>query len=127
MIDDKGVASCVDGKSGKVIWQKRIGGGEYRASPILANGRIYVFGAKGDVKVFAAKKEFELLAYFVDHPHRACSRGELLRAVWESNSGWQNESTVTEHVYRLRLKVEDNPQRPERLRTVRSVGYRWEP
>jgi len=73
-----------------------------------------------------AAKEFELLAYFVDHPHRACTRAELLAAVWSSNSGWQTEATVTEHVYRLRLKVEADPRRPGRLRTVRAVGYRWE-
>ena len=73
-----------------------------------------------------AAKEFELLAYFVDHPQRACTRAELLAAVWASHAGWQNEATVTEHVYRLRLKVEADPQRPRRLRTVRAVGYRWE-
>ena len=73
-----------------------------------------------------AAKEFELLAYFVDHPRRACTRSELLTAVWASHSGWQNEATVTEHVYRLRLKIEADPQRPQLLRTVRAVGYRWE-
>jgi len=73
-----------------------------------------------------AAKEFELLAYFIDHPQRACTRSELLAAVWSSNSGWQNETTVTEHVYRLRLKIEDDPRHPQRLRTVRAVGYRWE-
>jgi two-component system alkaline phosphatase synthesis response regulator PhoP len=73
-----------------------------------------------------AAKEFELLAYFVDHPQRACTRSELLTAVWSSHSGWQTEATVTEHVYRLRLKIEADPQRPRRLRTVRAVGYRWE-
>ena len=73
-----------------------------------------------------AAKEFELLAYLVDHPHRACSRAELLAAVWASNAGWQTEATVTEHVYRLRSKIESDPQQPQRLRTVRAVGYRWE-
>ncbi len=73
-----------------------------------------------------AAKEFELLAYFVDHPRRACTRDELLAAVWSSNEGWQTPATVTEHVYRLRQKVEDDPGRPKRLRTVRAVGYRWE-
>jgi two-component system phosphate regulon response regulator PhoB len=73
-----------------------------------------------------AAKEFELLAYFIDHPQRACTRSELLTAVWSSNSGWQNESTVTEHVYRLRHKIEHDPKQPKRLRTVRAVGYRWE-
>jgi two-component system, OmpR family, phosphate regulon response regulator PhoB len=73
-----------------------------------------------------AAKEFDLLAYLVDHPQRACRRSELLAAVWSSESGWQNEATVTEHVYRLRAKIESDPQHPKRLRTVRAVGYRWE-
>jgi two-component system, OmpR family, phosphate regulon response regulator PhoB len=73
-----------------------------------------------------AAKEFDLLAYLVEHPRRACRREELLNTVWSSESGWQNESTVTEHVYRLRLKIEPDPQRPQWLRTVRAVGYRWE-
>jgi two-component system, OmpR family, phosphate regulon response regulator PhoB len=73
-----------------------------------------------------AAKEFDLLAYFIDHPRRACRRSELLAAVWSSESGWQNDATVTEHVYRLRLKIEADPQHPKWLRTVRAVGYRWE-
>ncbi|MFZ9628775.1 MAG: response regulator transcription factor [Ilumatobacteraceae bacterium] len=73
-----------------------------------------------------AAKEFELLAYLIAHPRRACSRIELLSAVWSSNAGWQTEATVTEHVYRLRQKIEADPQRPRWLRTVRAVGYRWE-
>jgi two-component system, OmpR family, phosphate regulon response regulator PhoB len=73
-----------------------------------------------------AAKEFDLLAYLVEHPRRACRRSELLAAVWSSDSGWQNEATVTEHVYRLRSKIEADPQHPRWLRTVRAVGYRWE-
>lgn len=73
-----------------------------------------------------AAKEFELLAYFADHPRRVCTRTEILTAVWSSNSGWQTEATVTEHVYRLRQKIEADPQQPKWLRTVRAVGYRWE-
>lgn len=73
-----------------------------------------------------AAKEFDLLAYLMDHPRRACRRSELLSAVWSSDSGWQNEATVTEHVYRLRNKIEVDPQQPRWLRTVRAVGYRWE-
>ena len=79
----------------------------------------------GDPVTLAAK-EFELLAYFVDHPRRACTRDELLAAVWSSAEGWQTPATVTEHVYRLRQKLEDDPGRPTRLTTVRAVGYRWE-
>jgi two-component system, OmpR family, phosphate regulon response regulator PhoB len=73
-----------------------------------------------------AAKEFDLLAYFVDHPRRACRRSELLNAVWSSDSHWQTEATVTEHVYRLRAKLEADPRNPKWLATVRAVGYRWE-
>lgn len=73
-----------------------------------------------------AAKEFDLLAWFLAHPRRACTREELLDAVWGSQAGWQTPATVTEHVYRLRHKIEDEPRRPRRICTVRGVGYRWE-
>src|SRR5579875_438824 len=57
-------------------------------------------------------KEFDLLAYFVGHPHRVCTRSELLTAVWSSHAGWQTEAPLTEHVYRLRHKIEEDPRRP---------------
>ena len=83
---------------------------------------VWVDGAPIDLSA----KEFELLAYFVDHPRRACTRAELLSAVWSSHTRWQTEATVTEHVYRLRHKIEADPQHPRRLCTVRAIGYRWE-
>jgi two-component system, OmpR family, phosphate regulon response regulator PhoB len=69
-----------------------------------------------------AAKEFELLAYFVDHPRRACTRDELLAAVWSSDSGWQTESTVTEHVYRLRSEGRGRPATTEALRRYAPSG-----
>lgn len=78
------------------------------------------------VPVELAAKEFDLLAFLVEHPRRAYRRSELLAAVWSSESGWQTEATVTEHVYRLRSKIEADPSHPDHLCTVRAVGYRWE-
>ncbi len=69
-------------------------------------------------------REFDLLRHFVTHPGVAFSRDQLLADVW----GWSfgDQSTVTVHVRRLREKVEQDPTRPTRLRTVWGVGYRWE-
>jgi two-component system, OmpR family, phosphate regulon response regulator PhoB len=72
-------------------------------------------------------KEFDLLGFFVEHPRKVFTRAQLLTQVWVSNAGWQGESTVTEHVHRLRQKIELQPRAPRHLRTVRGVGYRWEP
>jgi DNA-binding response OmpR family regulator len=72
-------------------------------------------------------KEFDLLHFFVQHPRHVFSRAQLLSHVWTSNAGWQSEATVTEHVHRLRQKIEVATGSRRRLRTIRGVGYRWEP
>ncbi|MGG5260444.1 response regulator [Phycicoccus avicenniae] len=68
-------------------------------------------------------KEFDLIAFLVTHPRQVFTRGQLLDRVWSSSSEWLGEATVTEHVHRLRLKLEADPTRPTLLLTVRGVGY----
>ncbi|GAB3493856.1 response regulator transcription factor [Amycolatopsis cihanbeyliensis] len=72
-------------------------------------------------------KEFDLLAFLARHPRQVFTREQLLRAVWQAPPGMQSEATVTEHIHRLRHKVRVDPARPHWLRTVRGVGYSWEP
>jgi len=70
-------------------------------------------------------KEFDLLAHLATPPHRVFTREELLRAVWNSSAEWQDPDTVTEHIRRVRQKVEPDPAAPTWIRTVRGVGYRF--
>jgi DNA-binding response OmpR family regulator len=72
-------------------------------------------------------KEFDLLAFLASSPRQVFSRGQLLSHVWASSSEWQDPATVTEHVRRVRKKIERNPNRPQWLVTVRGVGYRFQP
>ena len=72
-------------------------------------------------------KEFDLLAFLARSPRQVFSRAQLLEHVWDSSSAWQGEGTVTEHVRRIRRKIEADPDNPRWLRTVRGVGYRFEP
>jgi DNA-binding response OmpR family regulator len=72
-------------------------------------------------------KEFDLLAFLVRSPRQVFSRGQLLQHVWSSRSEWQDEATVTEHVRRVRHKVEPDPEHPRWITTVRGVGYRFDP
>jgi PAS domain S-box-containing protein len=71
-------------------------------------------------------KEFDLLAFLAARPGHVFSRPDLLRSVWDSGPDWQHESTVTEHIGRLRAKIEEDPHRPLLLTTVRGVGYRFD-
>ncbi len=71
-------------------------------------------------------REFDLLAFLHRHPRQVFTRAQLLQQVWHSEPGWQGGATVTEHVHRVRHKIENDPARPRRLRTVRGVGYQLE-
>lgn len=72
-------------------------------------------------------KEFDLLVFLAASPRQVFSRSQILEHVWGSNSDWQDPSTVTVHIRRLRQKVEDSAQSPKRIVTVWGVGYRFEP
>jgi len=72
-------------------------------------------------------KEFDLLAFLAGSPRQVFSRDQLLDQVWGSSSAWQSDATVTEHVRRLRRKIEQDPDNPRWITTVRGVGYRFEP
>ena len=72
-------------------------------------------------------KEFDLLWFFAESPRQVFSRGQLLEHVWDSSTDYQDPSTVTVHVRRLRQKMEADPADPRWIKTVWGVGYRFEP
>jgi two-component system, OmpR family, phosphate regulon response regulator PhoB len=73
------------------------------------------------------RREFDLLAFLCASPRQVFTRDQLLRHVWDSEPEWQGVGTVSEHVHRLRAKVEVDPARPCHIVTVRGVGYRFVP
>ena len=80
-----------------------------------------------DEPVEMPAREFELLVFLASAPRQAFSREELLEGVWGSSADRQQQSTVTEHIRRICHRIEDDPDRPRWLRTVRGVGYRFDP
>jgi DNA-binding response OmpR family regulator len=68
--------------------------------------------------------EFELLAYFLSRPNEVVSRTDLLQRVWGSHG---SPRTVDNFVAQLRGKLEDDPENPRYLTTVRGSGYRFNP
>ena len=61
MIDDGGIATCVEAKSGEITWSERVGG-NYSGSPVTDGKRIFFFSEEGKTTVVAAKRKFEILA-----------------------------------------------------------------
>jgi len=63
LIDDRGVATCADAGTGTVLWQERLGeGGNFSASPVFADGRIYAVSQEGKTFVIKPGRTYELLA-----------------------------------------------------------------
>ena len=81
----------------------------------------------GGEKVSLTAKEFDLLHFLATSSRQVFSREQLLRNVWDSSADWQDDATVTEHVRRIRRKIEADPDQPRWVLTVRGVGYRFEP
>jgi len=60
-IDDNGVATCWEAKTGRTFWNERIGG-NYSAAPLATQGRLYFFSEEGKTTIVAAEREFKKLA-----------------------------------------------------------------
>jgi len=61
MVNDAGIASCIEARTGKAVWRERIGG-SFSASPILAAGRVYFLSQEGKATVVEAGRSFKVLA-----------------------------------------------------------------
>jgi outer membrane protein assembly factor BamB len=61
MVDDGGIASCLEAETGSEFWRERVGG-NYSAAPLYAEGRIYFFNEEGKTVVVAANRQFQKLA-----------------------------------------------------------------
>ena len=81
---------------------------------------------KGDTELRLTKTEYHLLCEFADHPNMVLSRDQLLERVW----GYEylgDSRLVDAHIRRLRVKIEDHPDEPKIIVTVRGLGYRLLP
>lgn len=94
-------------------------------------GNVRIDFEKGDVEkrgraVTLAGKELDLLRYLIERQGTVVSRNDLLEQVWQYQPGVSSR-TIDVHVAWLRQKLEDHPQRPRHIYTIRGVGYRFSP
>jgi DNA-binding response OmpR family regulator len=94
--------------------------GPLRVEP--ASRRVFLDGEE----VTLTMREFDLLAFLAAHPGRVYSRDQLMESVW-GEPYFEDTSTVTVHIRRLRAKLGDDPAAPRLIETVWGVGYRLRP
>ena len=68
--------------------------------------------------------EFKLLSALLTHRSKLMTRGKLLEEIWDIDGDFVNDNTLTVYIKRLREKIEDDPQAPAIIKTVRGMGYR---
>ncbi len=68
--------------------------------------------------------EYRLLLVFINNRGAVLTRGQLLESIWDIAGEFVNDNTLTVYIKRLRDKIEDDPQSPMLIKTVRGMGYR---
>jgi len=107
----------------RVPKKKRIPVEQFEFGNVSADFALGQVHKKGEPVTMAAK-ELQLLRYLIDRRGTVVSREELLQNVWEYQAEVSSR-TIDVHVAWLRQKLEDNPQSPQYIHTVRGVGYRF--
>lgn len=74
--------------------------------------------------LYLSALEYRLLLVFINNRGIVLSRSQLLESIWDIAGEFVNDNTLTVYIKRLRDKIEDDPQNPQIIKTVRGIGYR---
>ncbi|MBQ9952973.1 MAG: response regulator transcription factor [Clostridia bacterium] len=102
-----------------------------RGSSLLELGEIRVDPEKALVtkageELYLSALEYRLLLMFMNNKGAVLSRARILEELWDLAGDYVNDNTLTVYIKRLRDKIEEDPQSPKLIRTVRGMGYRAE-
>ncbi len=85
-----------------------------KSAKVLKNGK----------DVFLTNMEYKILLILVSNPKMVFTREKILADIWDVNEEYVNDNTLTVYIKRLREKIEDDPNHPKIIETVRKVGYK---
>lgn len=99
------------------------------SSHLLHCSSICVDTAKGQVtkngrEIFLSALEYRLLLVFLSNKGILLTRERLADELWEFSGEYVGDNTLNVYIKRLRDKIEDDPQQPKILKTVRGLGYK---
>lgn len=82
-------------------------------------------GRKNGKALELTSGECRLLRLFMENPDRVLSAEQILAALWDCDENFIENKTLAVYIRRLRMKIEDDPGAPEKIVTVRGMGYKW--
>lgn len=80
--------------------------------------------SKGGSDLYLSALEYRLLLVFLNNRGAVLTRTQLLETIWDIAGEFVNDNTLTVYIKRLREKIEDDPQNPSIIKTVRGLGYK---
>ena len=80
--------------------------------------------SKNGRDLYLSALEYRLLLMLINNRGAVLSRAKLLESIWDMGGDFVNDNTLTVYVKRLREKLEDDPQNPTVIKTVRGIGYK---
>ena len=81
---------------------------------------------KNGVRLDLTASEYKLLCLFMEAPNIVLSPEQILGRLWDCDENYIDSSSLTVYIRRLRTKIEDDPSNPQKIVTVRRVGYKWD-
>lgn len=82
-------------------------------------------GRKNGKALELTSGEYRLLRLFMENPDRVLSAEQILASLWDCDENFIESKTLAVYIRRLRMKIEDDPGAPEKILTVRGMGYKW--
>ena len=98
---------------------------------VIALGDLTIDTDKGTVtrngqELYLSALEYKLLLVFLNNRGQVLTREKLLEEIWDSAGDYVSDNTLTVYIKRLREKIEQDPQNPAHIKTVRGLGYKLE-
>lgn len=78
---------------------------------------------KNDEEIILTAMEYRLLLILINNRGHVLSRTQLLENIWDVDGAFVEDNTLTVYIKRLRDKIEEEPNKPEIIKTVRGLGY----
>ena len=79
---------------------------------------------KNNEEISLSALEYRLLLVFINNAGMVLSRNKLLEEIWDIAGEFVNDNTLTVYIKRLREKIENDPQNPQIIKTIRGLGYK---
>ena len=70
-------------------------------------------------------QEYRLLCLLMQNPNTILTRTVILDKLWDAGGNFVDDNTLSVYIRRLRSKIEDDPEHPVYLLTIRGTGYKW--